>query len=143
MSVLPDSLNLQKRRNERKRTDNSLENFASNSTSSAIVRDSESRSRINSAFRYKLRDLHEVRNKKKMSQSMIRSQKLELGALRLQRKESQDESSPFVLSRQRQFKSKHQNQDEFEQKENGSKRFNRVSKYARNDDQNNGANMSK
>ena len=78
MSVLPDNWNLQKRRADRKRTDRSLEKFTTSSGPSPLQNDYNGRNRINSVFRLKLRDLHETRNKKKMSQSMIRSKKLGL-----------------------------------------------------------------
>jgi len=106
MSDIPDYLNLNKRRAEKKRTGRSLEKFASNSISSNNNANSESRTRINSVFRLKLRDLHEVRNKKKMSQSMIRSQKLELGneAKNSQRRESCETSSPVILKKHRVIK---------------------------------------
>lgn len=79
MSKLPDNVNLQKRRAERKRTERSLEKFVVNASSSALAGEEDCRNRINSVFRLKIRDLQEVRNKKKMSQSMIRARQFELG----------------------------------------------------------------
>ena len=80
MSSIPDSWNLQKRRDERKRTERSLENFATNSAQLSLNSSSICRNRMNSVFKLKLRNLHEIRNKKKMSQSMIRSQRCELAS---------------------------------------------------------------
>ena len=80
MTSIPDRWNLQKRRAERKRTDRSLENFTTNSVQLSINSDSNCRSRMNSVFKLKLRNLHEIRNSKKMSQSMVRSYKWELAS---------------------------------------------------------------
>jgi hypothetical protein len=74
---------------------------------------------------------------------MVRSQKLEVGASRLLRTDSHDNSSPVIVSKNKHVNQKYSKQDESERTENGNKRFHRVSKYARNDDQNNGASIAK
>jgi len=61
-------------------TERSLDKFASNSAHLRLESDNNCRNRINSVFRLKLRDLQEIRNKKKLSQSMIRSNEILLGA---------------------------------------------------------------
>ena len=68
-------VNLQQRRNERKMKERSLEKFTTNSAHSTLKSEGNCRSRINSVFRLKLRDLHEVRSKKN-SQSMVRSKEI-------------------------------------------------------------------
>lgn len=61
--VLPDYLNLYKKRTERKRTGRSLEKFSSNHTNNSNGTSSNSRTRINSVFRLKLQSLNDARNK--------------------------------------------------------------------------------
>jgi hypothetical protein len=73
-----------------------------------------------------------------MSQSMIRSQQLEVGASRLLRNDSNDNSSPVIISKIKHVNQKYSKQNGSERTENGNRRFQRVSKYARNDDQSNG-----
>lgn len=100
MSRIPHNVNYQQRRNERKRTEKSLDKFTTNSNieESTLLTESNCRDRINSVFRLKLRDLQEIRNKKKMSQSMIRSQKLDF-----QRKYSNEDPTHLHLHK-RSFK---------------------------------------
>jgi hypothetical protein len=74
---------------------------------------------------------------------MIRSQQLEVGASRLMRNDSNGNSSPVILSKNKHVNKKYCKQDESERTENGNRRFHRVSKYARNDDQNNGSSIAK
>lgn len=107
MSLIPDNCNLQKRRADRKQTDRSLEKFTTISAQSGLHDSINCRNRINSVFRLKLRDLHEIRNKKKMSQSMIRSKKLAFTSdNRNNNNISEKEGSPVFNHNQRSFKQK-------------------------------------
>ena len=137
MSKLPDNVNLQKRRAERKRTERSLEKFVVNASSSALAGEEDCRNRINSVFRLKIRDLQEVRNKKKMSQSMIRARQFELGTdwRKFDRKDSQEQSPLIKQSPQIFIERFNKNLESIEHLENESKKNrNRVSKQPRSED---------
>ncbi|CAI2359294.1 unnamed protein product [Moneuplotes crassus] len=105
---IPDYLNLNKKRTERKRIGRSLEKFSSNNTNSSNITSSHSRTRISSVFKLKLQSLNDARNKKKYSQSMVRSKKFEVGSDKISshRGESIEKSSSIILKKHRVLKNR-------------------------------------
>ncbi|CAI2358754.1 unnamed protein product [Moneuplotes crassus] len=106
--TIPDRLNFYKKRTERKRTGRSLEKFSSNHTTSSNITLSNSRARINSVFRFKLQNLNDARNQKKMSQSMVRSKRFDTNSDQVssQRDASEEKNSPIILKKHRVLKNR-------------------------------------